>query len=205
MSLAWNRGGSSASGDFAFLDRIALYLVNNVMYSAILKDVAILDAISIAFGFVLRLLAGIYVLGILPTAWIVFCTFFLALFLGLSKRRAELAGMQNSGKDAGGVQRPILEKYSIAYLDSLINSAATMTIMCYALFTVASGKNPTLIVTLPIVYYAVMHYKRRVMMARNYGEEPDRLVLTDLRIPACIAMWLVLYLAVEYSGVRLLR
>ena len=59
-------------------------------YSALLKHLALFDVLSIALGFVLRLLAGVYVVGELPTTWITLCAFFLALFLGFGKRRAEI-------------------------------------------------------------------------------------------------------------------
>jgi len=179
---------------------VVLYVANNLLYSVFLKHIAILDVLSIAFGFVLRLVAGVYVLGELPTAWVVMCTLFLAIFLGITKRRAELHSI--GGQEA--LQRPVLSDYSIIYLDNLLSTAASMTILSYALFTVESGKNPTLILTLPIVYYAIMHYKRLVMVS-EYGEEPDKILLKDRLIPGLILLWLVTYFVIEYSGIRLLR
>lgn len=184
---------------------LVVYGINGVVYSLYSKHVALVDVMAIAFGFVLRLLAGVYVLGILPTAWITLCTFFLALFLGLAKRRAELGNLGEAPGDDGerrAHRRPVLFRYSIPYLDSLLNGAATVAVMSYALFTAATDKNHSLVITLPIVYYAIMHYKRRVMI-QDAGEEPDRLLFTDPRIPLCAAAWLVLYLLIEYSGVRL--
>ncbi len=70
---------------------LGLYLLNNVVYSLGLKHLALFDVLSISFGFILRLLAGVYVLDELPTTWITLCTFFLSVFLGFAKRRAELA------------------------------------------------------------------------------------------------------------------
>ena len=67
----------------------------------------LLDVTCIAMGYVLRVLAGIYVLGDMPTAWITLCTFFLALFLGFSKRRAELVTSDSPVGDT----RPVLRGY----------------------------------------------------------------------------------------------
>ena len=96
----------------------------------------------------LRVLAGIYVLGDMPTAWITLCTFFLALFLGFSKRRSEFVASLTPSDDT----RPVLHGYGRDILDSLLNSSAIMAVMSYAMFTATSGKNPTLIITVPIVY-----------------------------------------------------
>ena len=79
-----------------------------------------------------------------------------------------------------------------------------MTVICYALFTSTSGKNPTLVVTVPIVFFAVMHYKRLVVLW-NVGEEPDWIVLKDLRIQLSIALWLVCYAVIMYANLQLFR
>jgi 4-hydroxybenzoate polyprenyltransferase len=174
---------------------IALYMVNNGLYSVWLKHVALLDVLCIVFGFVLRLVAGIYVVGDIPTTWIILCSFFLASFLGFSKRRAELNSISgNLEKELpADSQRPVLDDYTVDYLDFLVSSSATMAIIAYALFATTSGKNPTLIVTLPIVYYAIMHYKRLVMVTKS-GEEPELILLKDPLIIVCIAAWIVLYM-----------
>ncbi len=190
---AWSLGGST-------LACVLLYIGNNLLYSFFFKHIAVIDVLSIAFGFVLRLLAGIYVFGDLPTSWAVLCVLFLALFLAIAKRRAEM----NSLTAQGISQRPVLSGYTIDYLDSLLNSAATMAILCYALFTVTSGKNPTLVITLPLVYYAVMHYKR-IVMVRLDGEEPEKILVKERRILVLILLWLVTYVIIDYGNIHLFR
>lgn len=179
---------------------VAAYGVLNVLYSLALKHVVVLDVCCIAFGYVLRVLAGILVLGDVPTGWILLCTFFLALFLAFTKRRAEVVDPERSGHD----QRPVLAAYDRRGLDSLVDSSATMAVMTYALFTATSGKNPSLIVTVPIVYYAVMHYRQRVQQT-DAGQEPDRLLLTDRTLQACIALWLLAFIAIFYGDWTFVR
>lgn len=212
---------------------ILIYAINNIFYSLKLKNIPLFDVNCIAFGFVLRLLAGIYALGDMPTAWIVLCTFFLTLFLGFSKRRSELLALlhRHSYQDSLNTetstpentnsktlefsylhlfyqrgqtnkQRPVLSQYTLPYLDSLLNSTATMTIMCYALFTITSGKNPSLVVTVPIVYYAVMHYKWLVTVLAD-GEEPSRILIQDNTIKISLFLWLISYLAILYFNIHL--
>jgi 4-hydroxybenzoate polyprenyltransferase len=180
---------------------LALYLVNNVLYSLGLKHLALFDVLSIAVGFVLRLVAGVYAINELPTDWIALCTFFLAVFLGFAKRRAELAGLL---PDEEKLQRPVLSKYSVQFLDYLVNNSAVMVVVCYALFTATSNKNPTLVITVPIVFFAVMHYKRLVLLLR-FGEEPEKIVLRDLRLQLSIIIWLITYFGVIYGDIHLFR
>lgn len=179
---------------------LALYLIINLLYSSGLKHVPLLDVTCIALGYVLRVLAGIYVLGDMPTAWITLCTFFLALFLGFSKRRSEFVASVTPSGDS----RPVLRGYGRDILDSLLSSSAIMAVMSYAMFTATSGKNPTLIITVPIVYYAITHYTRLVLH-EDRGEEPDQILLRDRTIQVSIVLWLVCFIAIFYGHVTLFR
>lgn len=179
---------------------LALYLAINVLYSSGLKHVPLLDVTCIAMGYVLRVLAGIYVLGDMPTAWITLCTFFLALFLGFSKRRSELVASSSPNGDS----RPVLRGYGRDILDSLLSGSAIMAVMSYAMFTATSGKSPTLIVTVPIVYYAITHYTWLVLQ-EDRGEEPDQILLRDRTIQISIVLWLLCFVAIFYGHVTLFR
>ena len=191
--------GAAALGP-AVLVCLALYAANNVAYSLRLKHLVLFDVLSIAVGFVLRLVAGVYVVGELPTTWITLCAFFLALFLGFGKRRAELRSV--AGADSR--QRPVLAHYPIAYLDYLLDSSAVMAVMCYALFTTSAEKNPTLVVGVPIVFYAIMRYKRLVMRL-DASEEPELILLRDGPLRVSIVLWLVAYLLIQHGDVRVFR
>ncbi len=180
---------------------VCLYLVNNLCYSLKLKHVALFDVLSISFGFVLRLLAGIYAVDDLPTTWIVLCVFFLSLFLGFGKRRAEIAAMVDAQNQE---TRPVLRQYPADFLDYLIRSSAIMAIMCYALFTTSGGKNPSLVISVPIVFYAIMHYNRLLMTLRG-GEEPERILVSDRTLQASIVCWMACYLVIEHGHVHLFR
>src|SRR5204863_5275915 len=114
----------------AALPWVLLYAVLTALYSLVLKKVQLLDVFIIASGFVLRVLAGSAAAAVKPSHWLLLCTFFLALFLALSKRRCELAG-------SGAAARSSLESIDVGLLDSFENVALGVTIVCYALYTVA--------------------------------------------------------------------
>ena len=174
------------------------YFVLNLVYSFRLKRAVIADVMCIAFGFVLRVIYGVYAVGAVPTPWIVLCMFFLALFLGFSKRRGELAELAERGELA----RSVLKKYNESFLDTLLIVTATLSILCYAMFTVASHKNPTLIVTILPVVYCVFRYLLQVMM-HGQGESPDSVLLSDKRLWAGIFSWLTCYIFINYSNINL--
>ncbi|HEX2481720.1 MAG TPA: decaprenyl-phosphate phosphoribosyltransferase, partial [Methylomirabilota bacterium] len=110
------------------------YAVLLTAYSAGLKHVVIVDTLIIAGGFVLRALAGVVVLGIDFSDWLLLCTILLALFLTFGKRRAELRALE-----AGAIgHRPILSEYSPELLDQMIAVVTASTLMAYALYTMAT-------------------------------------------------------------------
>ncbi|MBV8878771.1 MAG: decaprenyl-phosphate phosphoribosyltransferase [Planctomycetaceae bacterium] len=197
-------GGAALAGSAAMgrsvLVCTALYLLVNLLYTLSLKHAPLLDVLSIAVGFVLRMLAGVYVVRELPTAWIVLCTFFLSLFLALAKRRSELA--HRASDDS--TQRPVLAHYSLPFLEQMVVSAGVMAVMCYALFTTTSGKNHALMLTVPIVVYGIMSYQSRIMQL-PIGQEPEEVLLKDFRIQLCIIAWLASYVAITYFDPQLFR
>ena len=177
---------------------VLTYGVMNVFYSIRLKHIVIADVMCIALGFVLRVVFGVYAVGVLPTPWIALCMFFLALFLGFAKRQAELARFST---DAAQV-RPVLLKYDVNYLNMLLTMSATMAILCYALFTVTSNKNPTLVVTVVPVVYCVNRYLLQVMLF-GHGASPDKILLSDKRLWAGILGWLAAYVVITYGDIQL--
>ncbi|MGQ9865960.1 MAG: decaprenyl-phosphate phosphoribosyltransferase [Pseudanabaenaceae cyanobacterium] len=192
IALVWGLGPAAAGC-------AVCYLLLNLAYSLHLKHVVLVDVHCIALGFVLRLLAGIYAVGDRPTGWIVLCTFFLALFLGLAKRRGELA--QNPTTVA---QRPVLTRYTLPFLDSALDNTAVMAVVSYALFSASPTKNPSLVLTVPIVYYAIAHYKFLVTVEAG-GEDPDRIWWQDPRIRYSVLLWLISYTAIDYGNLQLFR
>lgn len=179
----------------------ATYGVLNVFYSLGLKREVIADVMCIALGFVLRLLFGILAVGVAPTAWAVLCVFFLAIFLGFAKRRSELATAAADSSTASDM-RPVLAQYSPVYLDLLLAMSAAMTMMCYAVFTVVSHKNPTLVVTIVPVAYCVLRYLMQVTI-HGRGHSPEDILFSDKRLWLGVLVWVVLCVLILYRQVQL--
>ena len=171
----------------AFAFALAAYAGNNVVYNVLLKRRSIADIISIALGFVIRLVAGSVAIGAPPSSWLLVCGFSLALFLGFGKRRSELALAET-----GMRYRPALKGYSSAKLDSLMSISASLTLMSYMLYTVAPETQRVhgtgnLVYTVPPFFYGVFRYIFKVQEAR--GESPEELILSDWVMQATAVLW----------------
>jgi 4-hydroxybenzoate polyprenyltransferase len=169
-------------------------------YSAGLKHVVIVDALMIAGGFVLRALAGVVVVGVEFSHWLLLCTILLALFLTFGKRRHELLALEAGAVD----HRPILSEYSPQLLDQMIAVVTASTLMAYALYTVApetqaklgTGRLP---LTIPFVLYGIFRYLY-LLYRRDLGGNPSEHLLTDRALLFDVALWgaavvVILYLA----------
>ena len=182
--------GASASPGVAAL--LIAYLVLNLAYSAGLKHVAILDVFIIAAGFMLRIFAGTWGVGIAPSQWLLLCGLLLTIFLGFAKRRAEL--MVSDGDGLGGPSlRPVLDDYSPALLDTMMAISAAGVIVSYSLYTVspdtiALHHTDKLIYTVPFVLYGIFRYI--FLLHRHGGEDPARTLLTDAHMALTGAGWL---------------
>lgn len=157
----------------------AVYLGINAAYTAGLKKVAVLDVFLIATGFMLRILVGTEGIGIPPSQWLLLCGLMITLFLGFTKRRAELIVIGESGKRT----REVLKQYNAALLDSFIAVTATSAIIAYSLYTMNAETvrihgTSNLIYSVPFVAYGVFRYIMRLHRHRR-GEDPAKELLTD--------------------------
>jgi 4-hydroxybenzoate polyprenyltransferase len=169
-------------------------------YSTGLKHVVIVDTLIIAAGFVLRALAGVVVLDIELSNWLLLCTILLALFLTFGKRRHELLALDAAAAD----HRPILEEYSPQLLDQMIAVVTASTLMAYALYTMAPETQTKLgtthlPLTIPFVLYGIFRYLY-LLYRRDLGGNPSELFLTDRALLLAVALWgatviVILYLA----------
>jgi 4-hydroxybenzoate polyprenyltransferase len=182
-----------------FLIIVLLYLVNNILYSWKTKHIVILDVASIAFGFVLRVLAGTAAIDVEPSSWLIMCTIMLAFFLGFAKRRHELVFL-----DRDQEFREVLGQYSKNFLDQMITIAAACSVMSYAMYTVSpkaltSFGSTDLLYTVPFVLLGIFRYLFLIHI-RNTGGSPTKVLLTDLPLMINVLLWLVTCVVIVYPN-----
>jgi 4-hydroxybenzoate polyprenyltransferase len=186
--------------DFALT--LLAYLALNFLYTFWFKHMVILDVMSISLGFVLRVLAGAAALDVLVSRWLFLCTTFLALFLAFSKRRHEitLLASQASG------QRRVLDHYSPAFLDQMINVVTASSVVAYALYavspeTVEKYHTEDLIYTIPLVLYGIFRYL--YLMYQRPGERnPTEAILRDPPFLINMLLWGLAVVWIVYRGLQ---
>ena len=145
---------------------VALYGVTTVAYSLVVKRLVILDVMTIASMFILRVVAGAVAVEANASEWLLLCTAMLALFLGFTKRRQEAMSEQavsassseTSGASKPGI-RPVLEHYSLPFLDQMVAMVTAGAIMSYAIYAVNSPLiGSKMLATAPSVLYGIFRY-----------------------------------------------
>ena len=170
----------TAALGWASLAYMAGFLALQAAYSLRLKHVVLVDVIAIAALFVIRAAAGAEAVDVRISPWLIVCTALLALFLALAKRRGELVS-------AGGA-RPVLDGYSLPLVDQLVSVVAACTIVAYALYTFEAREGSAMMATIPFVVFGLFRYLL-LMHREDLGEEPERVLLTDVPILLTVAAW----------------
>ncbi|MBI4965282.1 MAG: decaprenyl-phosphate phosphoribosyltransferase [Desulfomonile tiedjei] len=177
---------------------LAGYLVMQLFYSLKLKDIVIVDVLTIAAGFLLRVLAGAVVLEVGVSSWLILCTFSVAIFLALGKRRHEVVMLSGNATN----HRPVLKNYSVAFLDQLLQVATTSTFLFYCLYSVRSQasagiESEKMMFTIPFVTYGIFRYLYLIYHKED-GGSPTALLLTDPPLLICAILWMVACVAIIY-------
>ncbi|MDP2207637.1 MAG: decaprenyl-phosphate phosphoribosyltransferase [Bacteroidota bacterium] len=179
----------SLNFNFAFV--LIGYIIINIFYSLYIKSLVILDVMTIAAGFVLRIYAGALLISVPVSEWLIICTILLALFLGFSKRRSELVLLENSAN----THRSVLGHYSPQFLDQMIGIVTASTVMSYALYTISEetvlklGTN-NLIYTVPFVLYGIFRYLYLVHK-KEVGGNPTLAILKDIPLLINLILWII--------------
>jgi 4-hydroxybenzoate polyprenyltransferase len=159
---------------------IAAYLLLNLAYTFVLKNLPVFDIFSIATGFVLRVFVGAEALNVPLSSWMFITTLCLALYLAAVKRRQELGG--------GGDGRKVLEKYSVALIDRYAEMSATGALVFYSLFVMST--RPQLVITIPLVLFGLFRYWY-IVESLDGGESPTETLLSDWTLILTILLWIV--------------
>jgi 4-hydroxybenzoate polyprenyltransferase len=177
---------------------IMIYLLLQIAYSFVLKNIVIVDVFTIAAGFVLRVAAGVpLVQAERFSPWLYVFTVLLALFLGLGKRRQEIVLLKGQAHKS----RSILNEYNLSFLDAMMSIVTTGTVITYSFYTFSAPNLPgsnLMMLTIPFVVYGIFRYLYVIHVQGN-GGAPDEVLLTDRPLQIDIiffglAVFIILYL-----------
>jgi len=191
---------------------VVAYLALQALYSLGLKNLAIIDILVIAAGFIIRVYAGAFVIDAHLSVWFLLCVISVALFLAAGKRRAELNLLPS------GITRKSLTNYKRELLNSYVTMFGNAAWMSWALFTFfespraslpvwlflaelsrATTVNKLLMVTIPVAIFGIMRYESLIFEGRS--EAPEKLLLTDVALISSVVLWLGLVVWILYGGI----
>ncbi len=177
---------------------VVFYLILNVLYCIRLKDLAIVDVCVVAFGFVLRILAGGLAADIQLSKWIVLMTFLLTLFLSFAKRRDDVLRMEATGV----APRKNTIRYNLTFINQAITITGTVMLVCYIMYTVspetlANFHNDYLYLTSVFVLLGLLRYIQIAVVDKKSGD-PTKVILKDRAIQLIVAAWFLAFLFIIY-------
>ncbi|RME71922.1 MAG: decaprenyl-phosphate phosphoribosyltransferase [Chloroflexi bacterium] len=183
--------------DFYFGIIVTGYLVLQTAYSLVLKNIVIIDVLTIAAGFVLRVAGGVVLVEAARfSPWLYVFTVLLALFLGLGKRREELAQLKEHAVNT----RAILNEYNLPFLDEMMAVVTAGTVMTYSFYTFSAPnlpENHLMMLTIPFVLYGIFRYLYVIHVQGN-GGAPDEVLLTDRPLQIAVVLFGVTVVIILY-------
>lgn len=179
-----------------------VFVAVNLLYSIVLKDIVIVDVMTLAISFVIRALAGALAIDVAASKWMLINTLLLALFLGFGKRRHELVLLEDNAVH----HRSSLTHYSPYLLDQLIGVTTASVVVMYMLYTFSTEVSQklgteNLYITIPFVVYGIFRYLY-LIHKQEMGGSPTRVLFTDRPILATVILWLATVITVLYHVYR---
>ncbi|WP_019188250.1 decaprenyl-phosphate phosphoribosyltransferase [Prevotella conceptionensis] len=177
---------------------VAFYFLLNMAYCLWLKRHAIIDVCTVAFGFVLRILAGGMACNVAVSNWLVLMTFLLALFLSFAKRRDDVLRMNETGEPP----RRNTIRYNITFVNQAITITGTVTLVCYIMYTVSPEvvsrfHAPYLYLTSIFVLVGLLRYMQLTVVDEVSGD-PTKILLRDRFTQAIVVAWIMAFLLIIY-------
>ena len=177
---------------------IVFYYVLNLAYCSKLKQFAILDVCIVAFGFVLRILAGGFACELALSNWIVIMTFLLTLFMSFVKRRDDVLPMNSTGE----APRKNTVRYNLTFINQAITITASVTLVCYIMYCVSPEVSerfdtPYLYLTFVFVLLGLLRYIQIAVVDEKSGD-PTKIILRDHFSQIIVVAWLLSFLLMIY-------
>ena len=173
------------------------YLALNLAYSKWLKHIPLLDVLTIAFGFVLRVVAGVTLIKVARfSPWLYVVITLGSLYLGFGKRRTELALLTSDANS----HRRVLDGYTIPLLDQYISIVSATTILAYSLYTFSAPNLPNnhvMMLTIPFVLYGIFRYLYLIQV-KHSGGAPEEVFLSDRPLQIVVVLWGLVVLSIFY-------
>jgi len=183
-----------------FAIALCAYFVLNFFYSISLKHIVLIDIFSIAAGFVIRVIAGAFIINVEISSWLMLTTLFISLFLAIMKRQSELKLVS---ADENSSTRKVLSDYSLEFTNQMATVTASAVIICYALYTVSSRTvtvfdTDNLIYTTPFVVFGIFRYMYLVHINKK-GENTTEIMISDVPMIFTVLLYILTTTLIIYK------
>jgi len=184
--------GTSATLGSRFLYSVLALFAVSQSYTFKLKEEAFADVILIGINFVIRAASGAFIIDVIISPWLVVGVFFLALFLAVGKREADLVYLGRKAR----LHKKVLQYYTPKITNSLMNIATVLLIVSYSFYSFQS-QHRNLFFTLPFALYVILRYYHLVSIGSDIARHPER-GIKDIRLALGSLLWLTTTLLFIY-------
>jgi len=199
----------SLNPDFSLA--VVAYVGLMFAYNLFLKSISIIDALTVASGFVLRVFAGALITEVSISSLLILVTIFVALFVSFGKRRAEITSLE--GTDPS-LHRKALKQYPVELIDKYLTISFGSAFLTYSIYTFEYETGRTggyvatflpkmlaqpnwLMLTIPIIFYGFSRYTY-LIYAKNKGEAPEKIIISDIPLLTTGGLWLLVTYLIVY-------
>jgi 4-hydroxybenzoate polyprenyltransferase len=169
---------------------LTIYYAKDLAYSFYLKNEVILDVLTLASGFLLRVVAGAVVITVSSfSPWLYVVVGSLALFLAVGKRRQELILLAEKAGDV----RATFKQYNMQLLDDMLRMVTTLSVMAYTLYTIEARTSLSgryIMLTIPFAVYGIWRYLYLIHV-KGEGSAPDEVLFKDRALLFCVILFVL--------------
>ncbi|MDP3728848.1 MAG: UbiA family prenyltransferase [bacterium] len=175
-----------------FFVLLLIFFFLTQLYSLYFKEELFVDIIFISTNFVLRAMAGSFILDIRLSPWLILCTFFLSLFIVVGKRKADISILKNKAS----LHKKVLQDYEVNITNTLMIIATTALLLSYSLYSFLSIY-PKLVYSLPFALYVILRYFYLIETKSVIARHPEQFY-KDTRLLVGILLWVALLIFLLY-------
>lgn len=171
---------------------VIAYFILNILYSFKLKNIAIVDVTSVSLGFLLRILAGGFVVGVVVSQWMTIIVFLLSMSIAFAKRRDDLTVTTD-----GTVLRKSQSGYSLAFIDIAESICFSITLIAYIMYSISTEVierlgTDKLYTTSLFVFIGIMRYIQ-ISVVENKSGSPIKILAKDTFLQIVLVCWILLF------------
>jgi len=176
---------------------VSLLIISNLLYSTKGKNIFLVDVFMISINFVLRAVAGAFVIDVDVSPWLIIGIFFVALLLAFAKRLNEIRLL----KDEAVGHRKVLAEYSVNFLNYSIGITSATVILAYSIYSIEGVGDIAdwrLVLTIPVVFFIVLLYVNNIIQGKFFSKEFNDLLTGDKKFLVSILVYIFMVIVLIY-------